>query len=98
MTKSFSPPSRTGQVSLVLNPEQLKEFQAVDPKLPALVVEAQTLELQRQYRYAVLALASGLGAFLSIVGGFIFLVLHAAGLLLGAGVVGLVAGFVRSRL
>jgi small-conductance mechanosensitive channel len=102
MTEKPPPPSRTGQTSLVLNPEQLKEFQVIDPALPALVVEARTLELKRQFHYAVLALVAGLVAFLSMVGGFVFLVLQghsgAAGLLLGAGVLGLVAGFVRSRL
>jgi hypothetical protein len=95
-------PGGTGQVSLVLSPEQLAEYARVNSDLPALVVKARNDELRRQFTYATLSLLSGILALLSIIGGYIYLVVQghprsAAGLL-ATGVLGLIGGFIRSRL
>ena len=95
-------PQRTQQVSLVLNPEQLAEYARVSPELPALVVKGRNAELRRQFVYAVLSLLSGVVALLSLIAGYVYLVIqghpHAAAGLLAGGVLGLVGGFIRSRL
>ena len=92
----------TGQTSLVLSPEQLAEYARVSSDLPALVVKARSDELTRQFTYAVLSLLSGIVALLSIIGGYIYLVVQgyprSAGGLLATGVLGLIGGFLRSRL
>jgi hypothetical protein len=94
--------SEMEQRSLVLSPEQLAKYAKVDPALPALVVEARNLELRRRFTYAIVALISGAVVVFCILGAFTYLVMNghaaAAAGLLGAGVVGLAGGFVRSRL
>lgn len=86
-------PKRTEQVSLVLNPSQLAEYALVSPELPALVIKARNAELRRQFIYAVLSLSAGIAALLSLIGGYIYLVMqghpHAALGLLAGGVLGL---------
>jgi hypothetical protein len=88
--------------AVVPSPDQLAKFAAVDPALPARILEAGDRELNREFLYAVLSATYGIIALLSVVGGYIFLTLHgfahsAAGLL-AAGVLSLIGGFVRSRL
>ena len=92
----------SSQISVVLSPEQLAQYSKVDTSLPTLVVQARADELHREFVYAVVSLIAGVIAFLSIVGGYVFLVLHgfpksAAGLL-ATGVLSLIGGFIRNRL
>ncbi len=90
------------KISLVLSPAQLELFARIDPNLPVIITQAGMIERTQEYRYAVTALVCGFFAFVVLVGGFIYLVMQGhptpAGLLLGAGTLGLVAGFVRARL
>ena len=90
------------QVSLVPSPEQLEQFRKVDPELPALVMLASERELARDFAYAVIALGVAALALILVLGGFVYLVMQdhptAAGSLLGAGVLGLIWGFLRARL
>lgn len=90
------------QVSLVPSPEQLKLFQAIDPALPALLVQARDRELHREFVYAAIALGVAALALILVLGGFVYLVMQnhstEAKILLGAGVLGLIAGFLRARL
>jgi hypothetical protein len=78
------------------------EYSRVNPDLPALIVKARNDELQRQFLYAVLSLLSGLAGLFALIAGSVFLALHghpqAAAGLLATGVLGLIGGFVRSRL
>jgi hypothetical protein len=57
---------------------------------------------QREHSYALVALICGTSSFLSVMAGFIYLVLQghtqAAGLLLGAAVLAIVGQIIRSRL
>jgi hypothetical protein len=57
---------------------------------------------QRQFLYATLSLGGGILVTLALIGGFIYLVMEghpeAAASLLGTGALGLVAGFLSSRL
>ena len=93
---------RREETSLVLRPEQLAEFGKVDPALPALVIESRNAELRRKFHYAVSSLAAGVLVTFGILGSFVYLVMsghpQAAACLLGAGVLSLVGGFLRSRL
>jgi uncharacterized membrane protein len=90
------------QVSLVPSPEQLQKFQEIDPALPATLMQARDRELQREFAYAALALAVAALALILVLGGFVYLVMQGhpteAKILLGAGVLGLIASFIRARL
>ncbi|MGH9607614.1 MAG: hypothetical protein ACRD3N_18130 [Terracidiphilus sp.] len=90
------------QVSLVPSPEQLKHYQAIDPSLPPLLFHARDRELQREFIYAAMALGVAALALILVLGGFVYLVMQGhptdAKFLLGAGVLGLIAGFLRARL
>jgi len=99
-----NPPTRVSpeQSSLILNAQQLAEYAAVDPALPALVIATRNAELKRRFAYAVIGLLSGVLVVFGILGLFTYLVMQghttAAAALLSAGVLGLAGGFVRSRL
>jgi hypothetical protein len=90
------------QVSLVPSPEQLEQFQKVNPTLPAQVLQARDRELHREFLYAAIALGVAALALILVLGGFVYLVMQGhpaeAKILLGAGVLGLIASFVRARL
>jgi hypothetical protein len=90
------------QVSLVPSPDLLEQFQRVDSALPALVLQARDSELYREFVYAILALGVAALALILVLGGFVYLVMQGrptdAKILLGTGVLGLIAGFVRARL
>lgn len=90
------------QVSLVPSPEQLQRYQAVNPALPALVFQVRDRQLHREFIYASLALGIAALALILVLGGFVYLVMQGhpieAKILLGAGVLGLVASFIRARL
>jgi len=102
MHQQVGTPKHTGQTSLVLDPRQMAEFASVDPTLPALVIATRNSELQRRFHYAVFSLIAGVMVVFGILGTFVYLVMNghpqAAAALLGAGVLSLVGGFVRSRL
>ena len=90
------------QVSLVPSPEQLQRYQAIDPALPVLLFQARDRQLHREFVYAALALGIAALALILVLGGFVYLVIQGhpteAKILLGAGVLGLIAGFIRARL
>ena len=90
------------QVSLVPSPEQLEQFQKVNPTLPAQVLQVRDRELHREFVYAALALGVAAISLVLVLGGFVYLVMQGhtteAKILLGAGVLGLIAGFIRARL
>jgi hypothetical protein len=90
------------QVSLVPSPELLEQFRRVDPALPALVLQARDRELHREFVYATSSLGVAALALVLVLGGFVYLVMQGrssdAKILLGAGVLGLITGFVRARL
>jgi hypothetical protein len=90
------------QVSLVPSPEQLEQFQKVNPALPIQVLQARDRELHREFLYAAIALGVAALALILVLGGFVYLVMQGhpteAKILLGAGVPGLIAGFIRTRL
>jgi len=88
--------------SLLPSPAQLQLYKQVDLRLPELVIQVADREAHREYRYAVAGMASSAILFLSLVGGFVYLVMNdhpkSAGALLGAGVLGLVHAMLRARL
>jgi hypothetical protein len=90
------------RVSLIPSPEQLQRYQAVNPELPALVFQAKDRQLHREFVYAALALGVAALALILVLGGFVYLVMQGhpteAKILLGAGVLGLIASFIRARL
>jgi hypothetical protein len=90
------------QVSLVPSLEQLQRYQAIDPALPATLMQARDRELHREFVYAAMALGVAALALILVLGGFVYLVMQGhpteAKILLGAGVLGLIAGFIRARL
>jgi len=90
------------QVSLVPSPEQLEQFRKVGPELPGLVMQARDREIQREFFYAAIALGIAALALVLVLGGFVYLVMQGhpteAKILLGAGVLGLIASFIRARL
>ncbi len=94
--------SKEEQTSLVLNPEQLALYLEIDPALPAIIVQARNQEIQRRFIYAMASLGAGVIVVLAIFSSFIYPVMNghteAASALLGVSVLGLVGGFVRSRL
>jgi hypothetical protein len=66
------------------------------------IIAARNEAVKMEYRYAMAGLAiAGLGL-ISVVGGFIFLVMYnhpqAAACLLGAGILSLIGGFIKTRL
>ncbi len=90
------------RLAVVPSPEQLAKFAAIDPALPARILEAGERESTQEFRYALLSATYGILALLSVVGGYIYLAVkglprEATGLL-AAGVLSLIGGFVRSRL
>jgi hypothetical protein len=88
--------------SVVLSPTLLNAYSQIDKALPALVVQAQQIEATQEYRYSLVGLLSGGILMLSLIGGFVYLVMvghtGAAGTLLGAGVLGIILNFIRARL
>jgi uncharacterized SAM-binding protein YcdF (DUF218 family) len=74
----------------------------VSPELPALVMKEWSYRHRRAFWFALVSLVIGGLIGLSLVAGFIYLVMQghhkAAGLLLGAGALGMVAGFRSARL
>jgi hypothetical protein len=94
--------TRHEHFGIVLNPEILQFYKDLDPSLPALIVHAIDGQLKREYRYALGGQIVAGGALLLMAGGFIFLVMNGhetpAYVLLGAGVLNAIGGFLRARL
>ena len=94
--------TRHEQFGVVLNPEILELYKQVDESLPGLIVQAIDGQLRREYRYALGGqIVAGL-ALILMAGGFVFLVMNGhekpAYVLLGAGVLNVIGGFLRARL
>lgn len=90
------------QSGIVLSPEILLLYKSVNESLPVLIVQAIDGQLKREYRYALGGqIAAGL-ALILMAGGFVFLVMNGhekpAYVLLGAGVLNTIGGFLRARL
>jgi hypothetical protein len=90
------------QSGIVLSPEILLLYKGVNEALPVLIVQAIDGQLKREYRYALGGqIAAGL-ALILMAGGFVFLVMNGhetpAYVLLGAGVLNTIGGFLRARL
>ncbi len=90
------------QLGIVLSPEILQSYREIDQALPALIVEAIDGQLHQEYRYALGGqIVAGI-ALVLMAGGFVFLVMNGhetpAYVLLGAGVLNTVGGFLRARL
>jgi cation transporter-like permease len=65
-------------------------------------LQVRNRELRREFVYAAMALGIAALALILVLGGFVYLVMQGhpteAKILLGAGVLGLIASFVRARL
>jgi hypothetical protein len=87
---------------IVLNPEVLQLYKQVNESLPGLIVQAIDGQLRREYRYALGGQIVAGSALILMAGGFIFLVMNGhdkpAYVLLGAGVLNVIGGFLRARL
>lgn len=87
---------------IILGPEVLRFYKEIDEKLPVLIVQAINEQLKREYPYALGGqIVAGITLVL-MAGGFIFLVMNGhdkpAYVLLGAGVLNVIGGFLRARL
>jgi hypothetical protein len=86
----------------VPSPDVLRAYGLVSPDLPFYIVKVWRADHSRNFWYATTALIIGGLLAISLIGGFVYLVMqqhggYAAGLL-GAGAFGMVAGFRASRL
>lgn len=94
--------TRHEQLGIVLGPEILRSYKEIDENLPVLIVQAIDGQLKREYRYALVGqIVAGI-ALILMAGGFIFLVMNGhekpAYVLLGAGILNVIGGFLRARL
>jgi hypothetical protein len=94
--------TRHEQFGVVLSPEILQLYKGISEALPVLIVQAIDAQLRREYRYALGGqIVAGI-ALILMAGGFVFLVMNGhekpAYVLLGAGVLNTVGGFLRARL
>jgi len=94
--------TRHEHLGIVLNPEILQFYKGINDALPVLVVQAIDGQLKREYRYALGGQIVAGAALILMAGGFIFLVMNGhekpAYVLLGAGVLNVIGGFLRARL
>ena len=94
--------TRHEQFGTVLSPEILQLYKGISEDLPVLIVQAIDRQLRREYRYALGGqIVAGI-ALILMAGGFVFLVMYGherpAYVLLGAGVLNTIGGFLRARL
>ena len=86
----------------VLSPEVLGAYASISPMLPNVIMQEWSAKHRRAFWYATLALTFGGLLALSLVGGFVYLVMRSQGgyavTLLGTGALSMVAGFRSSRL
>jgi len=82
--------------------KRLERQQRLDPALTALVLQARDREQYREFAYAALALVVAALSLILVLGGFVYLVMQGrpteATILLGAGVLELIASLIRTRL
>jgi hypothetical protein len=87
---------------IVPNPEVLRIYKSVSESLPVLVVQTIDEQLKREYRYALGGQVVAAIALILMAGGFVYLVMNGhdtpAYVLLGAGVLNTISGFLRARL
>lgn len=90
------------KIATVPSPELLREYDSVGHDLPGMIVAAWQARHRRSFIYAMVALIIGGMLALGMVGGFVYLVMQGHGryalTLLGAGALGMVAGFRSVRL
>jgi hypothetical protein len=90
------------QVPLIPGTEHLRALRGIAPGLPVLVVQVLDREHHREFIYAAMGLGIAALGLVLVLGGFVYLVMQGhstdAKILLGAGVLGLIAGFIRARL
>jgi hypothetical protein len=94
--------TQSEQIGIVLSPEILQIYKSIHESLPVLIVQALDAQLRREYRYAVGGqIVAGI-ALILMAGGFVYLVMNGhdkpAYILLGAGVLNTIGGFLRARL
>jgi hypothetical protein len=94
--------TRHEHYGVVLNPEILQFYKGIDASLPVLIVQAIDGQLKREYGYALGGQVIAGVTLVLMAGGFIFLVMNGhdkpAYVLLGAGVLNVIGGFLRARL
>lgn len=94
--------TRQQQLGIVLSPDTLKLYKEIDASLPSLIVKSIDSQLKREYRYALGGQIVAGGALFLMAGGFIYLVMNGhetpAYVLLGAGILNSIGGFLRARL
>lgn len=94
--------ARHEHLGIVPGPEVLQFYKGIDQALPTLIVRAIDGQLKREYRYALCGQVAAWMALLLMAGGFVFLVMNGhetpAYVLLGAGVLNTIGGFLRARL
>jgi hypothetical protein len=90
------------KTSLVPSPQQLQAYGEVSAGLPVLILKLVERDAQRDLWYALTGMITSSALFLSVVGAFVYLIMHehptAAGSLLGAGVLGVIQAMLRARL
>lgn len=90
------------RIAAIPSAELLREYDLVGHDLPNLVIEAWQAGHRRSFRYAMTALFIGGLLAMSLIGGFIYLVMQGHGgyaaTLLGGGALSMVAGFRSVRL
>lgn len=86
----------------VPSPELLDQYSYISPEMPAMVMAEWRRRHERAFQYALVSLITGGLLAFELVGGFIYLVMNhhdrGALILLGAGALGMVAGFRSARL
>jgi len=90
------------QRGMIPSPSLLQLYKTIDQSLPAQILLAIDNQLKREFRYALGGqIVAGMALFL-MAGGFIYLVMNGherpAYVLLGAGVLNAIGGFLRARL
>lgn len=88
--------------SSIPSPAALAAYQTIDPQLPRMIVDGAIHRDRNSFLYALTGQLVGGAISLSLIGGFIYLVMHnhatEAAELLGAGAIGIVTGFRLTRL
>lgn len=103
MTTSTAAPAQPTKkpTSSVPSPAALAAYGEIDSQLPAVIVDAAVRYDRQAFAYAMTGMVIG-GLIASVIAGFVYLVIsshpEAAGGLLGASVLSMIAGFRSSRL
>jgi hypothetical protein len=77
-------------------------YSEVGRDVPLAIVRAREAAVKMEYRYAMAGLAIAGVGLVSVIGGYMYLVMsghpQAAGCLLGAGILSLITAFIKTRL